>query len=610
MGHSSSTNYTISSSVTTEQNGDSVVGGMLPNQAGNGSVILTITPNIGFVVNASDFTIGGVSADTTSNVTSTTTNISTGNLLSVVQYNYISPSAGGNATSLPGDVENVIIFNSEYDYDATANSYVPVTSSNVVYVYVYFMDTFTMPSQDTTLNIDIDGLASADNVTQYPAVWETWTGPTNSDYSITVTGNPSLTNMNLSQSTNGNTALNNISGNVDDGIQTLLMTKVFTATSGFYFTDITEQEHFTVYGLQDWLPYFDAQTTNQVFNSSSEETSRTIEFYYTNPSLSSGLDPTFGGNVYGLGFLYEYVIGTQATVSSSPSGSGGVAPLAPSFPLNMVVATTTDDALGGEVEDINPPLTSTTDTTFFKNVTNVVMDTTKEINAIGGETRSLTVYGDIDAAYYITIVEGSNTYDDSSNTFTAGATQIDGTIGSDGNTVHEIVFPAVTATKSYVATIGGRFGTSIPASLGDGTSGNIGTIASNATRTFTLVFASASDISETMPASLVFSFAELTSENATNTWKVSVDGDAGEVFALVAALETAPDATAVAAMSVTAGSDSGWEWGMTGFNIVNNSVNEETNKDNLSVGGTITVQTVGAASVAYTLALDSLTNVS
>ena len=127
MGHSSSTNYTISSSVTTEQNGDSVVGGMLPNQAGNGSVILTITPNIGFVVNASDFTIGGVSADTTSNVTSTTTNISTGNLLSVVQYNYISPSAGGNATSLPGDVENVIIFNSEYDYDATANSYVPVT---------------------------------------------------------------------------------------------------------------------------------------------------------------------------------------------------------------------------------------------------------------------------------------------------------------------------------------------------------------------------------------------------------------------------------------------------------------------------------------------------
>ena len=276
----------------------------------------------------------------------------------------------------------------------------------------------------------------------------------------------------------------------------------------------------------------------------------------------------------------------------------------------MVVATTTDDALGGEVEDINPPLTSTTDTTFFKNVTNVVMDTTKEINAIGGETRSLTVYGDIDAAYYITIVEGSNTYDDSSNTFTAGATQIDGTIGSDGNTVHEIVFPAVAATKSYVATIGGRFGTSIPASLGDGTSGNIGTIASNATRTFTLAFASAGDISETMPASLIFSFAELTSENANNSWKVSVDGDAGEVFALVAALETIPDATARAAMSVTAGSASGWEWGLTGFNIVNNSVNEETNKDNLSIGGTITVQTLGAASVTYTLALDSITNVS
>ena len=162
MGHNANTNYTVSQSITTEINGDSVAIGTLPNQAGNGSVILTITPNAGFTVNASDFTIGGITADSTSNSTSTTvTNPATGNYLSSVQYNYIAPSAGGTNTILPNQVENVVMFNSEYDYDATASSYVPVTANNVVYVYVFFINTFQMPSANVTLNIDIDGSATA-----------------------------------------------------------------------------------------------------------------------------------------------------------------------------------------------------------------------------------------------------------------------------------------------------------------------------------------------------------------------------------------------------------------------------------------------------------------
>ena len=376
MGHSSTTNYTISQSITTEQNGDSVIAGTLPNQAGNGSVILTITPNLGFTVNASDFTIGGVAADSTSNLTSTLTNFSTGNLLSSVQYNFIGSSSGGNSVSLPSEVKNVVMFNSEYNYDATANSYLPVTANNVVYVHVFFMDTFQMPAQDTTLNIDIDGSASADNLIQYPAVWETWTGPTNSDYTISVTGNPLLTGMNLSQSTNSNTALNNISGLVDDGVQTLLMTKVFTAATGKYFTDITEQEQFSAFGLADWLPYFETQITNQVFNTNGEETSRTIEFYYTNPPVSSSLDPAFGGNNYGLGFLFEYIIGTQATVYPlAGGGTGGISPLAPKRPFGGLVNTTSSSELGGSVEDVNPAVTTIPDTEFFGKVTNIVLDT-------------------------------------------------------------------------------------------------------------------------------------------------------------------------------------------------------------------------------------------
>ena len=76
MGHNASTNYTVSQSITSEIGGDSVSAGTLPNQAGNGSVILTITPNAGFTVNAADFTIGGITADNTGTTTSTTLTLS------------------------------------------------------------------------------------------------------------------------------------------------------------------------------------------------------------------------------------------------------------------------------------------------------------------------------------------------------------------------------------------------------------------------------------------------------------------------------------------------------------------------------------------------------
>ena len=174
--------------------------------------------------------------------------------------------------------------------------------------------------------------------------------------------------MSLAQSTNNATALNNISGIVDDGVRTLLMTKTFTAASGRYFTDITEQEHFTAFGLQDWLPYFEANITSQVFNTNGEETERVIEYYYTNPPASNpqGLDPTFGGNSYGYGFLFEYIVGTQATVYPlTGGGTGGVAPLAPQPPFTNLTTITSSAELGGEVEDTNPAVTSIPSTEFF-----------------------------------------------------------------------------------------------------------------------------------------------------------------------------------------------------------------------------------------------------
>ena len=113
-----------------------------------------------------------------------------------------------------------------------------------------------------------------------------------------------------------------------------------------------------------------------------------------------------------------------------------------------------------------------------------------------------------------------------------------------------------------------------------------------------------------MPSDLVFSFAELNNETASNTFKVEITGDAGEEFSSVDAIIDAPDATAVAAMTVTSGSASGWEWAMSGFSVTHGSVDSETNQDRMTIGGTITVQTLGSSNVKYTLALDSITNVS
>jgi len=669
MGHSSTTNYTVSQSITTEQNGDSIVNGLLPS-----NVVLTITPNAGFTVDAADFNISGISADSVSTVTSTSiTNLATGNFLSHKHYNFLNSIAGGNASTLSSEVLNVVIYNSEFDYDATANVFVPVTTSNVVYVYVYFINSFTMPSSDLTLNIDLDGVANSTNAIQYPAVLETWTSYTDGNYTISKTINPNLFNGNLFTSVggSGNTEITNVSGLVDDQVQTLLMTITYACNSGFYFDNFLELEQFTIYGLVDWLPYFDVVHTVTTLNSSGQLTLKTIEYYYTNPPLGGSLDPTFGGNNYGLGWLYEYQV---STLADTPGG--GISPLKPDSSLSFKVATTSSEELGNEVEKPKG-ITSTRDLTFFKEVKNVVFDTEKEINALGGETRSVTVYGDKDAGYFIRIVEGSNTYDPTDDTFTSTATQINGTVGSEGFTIHNIVFPPSTSTKSYVLTIGGRFGTKLPATIVDGESGNIGTLAATATRTFTLAFTFAftdatcdynndptiahdddngkieagmfvtgtgipsgatvasitsdtafelsasttggnvangtltfNEIAESMPANLVFSFSELNERTASNTFKASINGDNAQIFAAVSGVEESPDATSVAAMAVSSGSANGWEWNMTGFNIVNNGTNSETNKPNLSIRGTITVQTLGGADVAYAMALDSIINVS
>tara|TARA_R100001591_G_scaffold19325_1_gene25907 strand:+ start:1613 stop:7939 length:6327 start_codon:yes stop_codon:yes gene_type:complete len=76
-----------------------------------------------------------------------------------------------------------------------------------------------------------------------------------------------------------------------------------------------------------------------------------------------------------------------------------------------------------------------------------------QLNFYGGE-RDITVFGDPNSTFKISISDGSNTYDFSSNTFTSGSTESGTlTVTSDGSLATTIDFPAVTANKTYTATI-------------------------------------------------------------------------------------------------------------------------------------------------------------
>ena len=98
-------NYTITSSVTQENVGDSVVNGTIPS-----SVELTITPDTSFVLQASDFSIG---------------------------------------TTLPIEVVSVSFADTGTALDPT----------NTVVATVNLASWYTMPSNADTINVDIDGVS-------------------------------------------------------------------------------------------------------------------------------------------------------------------------------------------------------------------------------------------------------------------------------------------------------------------------------------------------------------------------------------------------------------------------------------------------------------------
>jgi len=658
MGHSSSTNYTISSSVTTEQNGDSIVNGLLPS-----NVTLTIAPNAGFAVASENFTI--------SNFTPTSTTTVGSGATQYVSYFYHSvsssllPSGTTGINTLPAEVDYVVLVNT------VAGSPTGDPINNIL-VYVYFVNGFVMPSYNLTLNIDIDGKPAAANNIQHPILLTTFIGPIYSSISALSTAPSSWTDGTVTTSSNSQFLENQANGLVDAGVSTHIMSTVFTATNNFYIDSINETEWLTSYGLADWLPYFDIQQTAEVFNNSGQLTSRTYEYYYTSPDpITSGLDPALGAS---LGFFYDYNV-----IAFEETSQDGVAPLNVGFPRNNETISTSSEELGNAVV-ATPKVTSKRQTTFFKSISSVVFNKSVALNAVGGDERTISVFGDEGASYVISIKNDDSTfltYDESSDTFTSSTTQINAEIGSSGNKTHVIVFPQASTKKIYSLTISSTLGTKLPENIENGEIGNIAIMTSNINRTFTLEFSnefidatcdynndptiahnddngkiqvgmavtgtgipsgatvvtrtsdtafelSASTTTgnvvngtlafnattQSPPADIVYNFTELTNQNYRNEFEVTVDGDEGEVFTAVSALAENPSGLAFAAMAVASGDATGWEFSMTGFAIRAHEVDAKTNKDRITVKGTIIVTTVGAASVKYKLRLGELTNIS
>ena len=116
-----------------------------------------------------------------------------------------------------------------------------------------------------------------------------------------------------------------------------------------------------------------------------------------------------------------------------------------------------------------------------------------------------------------------------------------------------------------------------------------------------------------MPADVVFNFADLDSAaTGDNSFKVIISGDVNETFSNVDAFTDAPDATTMGAMSVTGGSATNWQWGLSGVTATHTEgiTDQQTGIDTINFGGTLVIQNLGDANVEYTIQLDTLFNVS
>ena len=227
-------------------------------------VVLTITPNSGYVIAASNFKIGGASNTATNEWT------------------------GGNV--------DIGVNKVTFADTGTAN-----TVGNTVTATVNF-DSFSMPGSDKFLYIDIDEIAATTSLSrsvcintfhtleQDSAAVDKHTVTTTSNTGITQTDNTSQISSTL-QSTGTAVLHVNHQGNVAEGVTppgTLVLTKVFTTNTinGYYYVATPD----FIITTPNYGSYYTVTTSSEVYDSNNNLTSVTFKVFYNPPVNVQGLE--------------------------------------------------------------------------------------------------------------------------------------------------------------------------------------------------------------------------------------------------------------------------------------------------------------------------------
>ena len=341
-------------------------------------VVLTITPNSGYVIAASNFKIGGASNTATNEWT------------------------GGNV--------DIGVNKVTFADTGTAN-----TVGNTVTATVNF-DSFSMPGSDKFLYIDIDEIAATTSLSrsvcintfhtleQDSAAVDKHTVTTTSNTGITQTDNTSQISSTL-QSTGTAVLHVNHQGSVAEGVTppgTLVLTKVFTTNTinGYYYVATPD----FIITTPNYGSYYTVTTGSEVYDSNNNLTSVTFKVFYNPPVNVQGLEDISNMCELGHNIVFRHT-------------------------LNQLVAV--------------QPGTTTEIKTFTGDQDYISSD---------GEIRNYKATGDSGAQFKLAITssDSSKTYDFTTNTFTASATDSGTiTIPTSGAQNFKITFPPTSSDLNY-----------------------------------------------------------------------------------------------------------------------------------------------------------------
>ena len=362
---------------------------------GTQTLDLTIVPNAGFVISASNFKIGGASTSGS--------NIWTGGNLDseISQVQFID-------TGTAGTQGNTVIARATYS--------------------------FTMPSANKTIKIDIDEISATTDVNRFLCIRSQHFAETDSDannkHTVTTTSETGITQANNSSTvTNGLIDISH-QGTVVQGVTypgSLLFTKTFAAnTLNGYYYDAVPTFSFNFPGA-DYSSYYNVVQDAPTTNSDGNITQVVFKVYYQPPVGVLGLDPD------------------PVSGATDSARAGAMCELGHIITFNHIIRQTRSEQPG------NRP-----------RITHFIIDQSP-IDP-NGETRTLQIQGEAFAQYSITIVssDSSKTYDflntpsPASGSFTAAATTSStgstlgyDQIGTTGAAVATINFPAVTSNTTY-----------------------------------------------------------------------------------------------------------------------------------------------------------------